>query len=102
MKNIKDCAVEELKEAIWHYNNCREPGGGPYAYEMHELRVELYDRTGECLGNHEKQYENENDKCECHKCELSFKCVYRDRFQRHSRINGGLGLCPKLQKERYK
>lgn len=46
----------------------------------------------------EKQiYKNEDQKCECWKCELQENCVYRDRYQRLPRSTpGALGLCKKL------
>jgi hypothetical protein len=44
----------------------------------------------------EEIYENKDRKCECWKCELADKCVYRDRFQALPRENGGLGKCAKL------
>lgn len=41
-------------------------------------------------------YENKDRKCECWKCELADKCVYRDRFQAFPKEAGGLGKCAKL------
>lgn len=49
-------------------------------------------------------YKNEDRKCECWKCELADKCVYREKFQRHPREggNGGLGKCAKLPENKGK
>lgn len=45
----------------------------------------------------EQEYKNEEQKCECWKCELRSTCVYRERYQRHSRsVSKALGLCKKL------
>jgi len=41
-------------------------------------------------------YENKDQKCECWKCELELKCVYREKNQRLSKADGGLGKCAKL------
>lgn len=43
-----------------------------------------------------KVYENKDKKCECWKCEKKETCQYRDKFQRLSKMDGGLELCKKL------
>lgn len=47
----------------------------------------------------EKQiYKNEDQKCECWKCELQDTCVYQNKYQRLPRSTpGALGLCKKLK-----
>ncbi len=46
-------------------------------------------------------YENKDRKCECWRCELSEKCVYKDRFQRlGTEIKGALGKCAKLKENK--
>ena len=47
-------------------------------------------------------YENKDRKCECHKCELSDKCVYKDKHQRIGRESGGLSKCAKLKENNGK
>ncbi len=43
-------------------------------------------------------YKNEDRKCECWRCELQEKCVYKDRFQRLGKeVKGALGKCAKLK-----
>lgn len=43
-------------------------------------------------------YKNEDRKCECWRCELQEKCVYKDRFQRlGTEVKGALGKCAKLK-----
>lgn len=47
-------------------------------------------------------YQNEDQKCECWKCELRNSCVYRDKYQRHPKsVPGALGLCKKLDQKEY-
>ena len=41
-------------------------------------------------------YTNVDRRCECWKCELNGKCVYKDKYQRIGRDIGGLGKCAKL------
>ncbi len=46
-------------------------------------------------------YKNEDRKCECWKCELQEKCVYKDKYQRLGRENrGALGKCAKLSENK--
>ncbi len=42
-------------------------------------------------------YTNESRECECHLCEKKDDCYIADRFQRHPKEHGGLGLCLKLR-----
>jgi hypothetical protein len=47
----------------------------------------------------DKIYKNEDQRCECWKCELASTCPYKDKYQRHPRtVRGALGLCKKLPK----
>lgn len=94
MISLSDLSISQLRNAIWHLNNGRCPGNGIYQ-SKDKLRAELYERTGEVLGYHEEAYQNSDGKCECDKCELAFKCIYKDKYQRHADT---LGLCPKLKK----
>ena len=48
-----------------------------------------------------KVYANAEKKCECWKCECKSICKVHDKMQRHSRANGGLGLCPKLNDKTF-
>ena len=42
-------------------------------------------------------YKNEDRKCECWKCDLKEACVYKDKYQRIPREQGGLGKCARLK-----
>lgn len=46
-----------------------------------------------------KIYENKDGKCECWKCELKDKCVYKDK---HQRLPDTLGKCAKLPQNKGK
>ena len=39
----------------------------------------------------------EYKKCDCTQCDKR-DCIHRDAFRRMPRIDGGLGLCPNLEK----
>lgn len=45
-------------------------------------------------------YKNEDNKCECWKCELQDTCPYVDKYQRLPReeAEGALSLCKKLKR----
>lgn len=48
-------------------------------------------------------YANEENLCECWKCELASKCNIKDKYQRLPRtVPGALGLCKKLHREATK
>lgn len=47
-------------------------------------------------------YENKDERCNCSRCELNDKCVYKDKFQRLPRKVGGLSKCAKLEQNRGK
>lgn len=111
MKALSECSKEELKEAIWHLSENRIPGGGPYVYDVEEVRDRLYIQYGEVLGHHEDEYiySNRKEECDCSRCEMNPNgcvygdlveikkpCQYANRFQRLPRWDGGLGLCKKL------
>ena len=50
-----------------------------------------------------KIYDNADLRCECWKCELNDRCVYKDKHQRISRDRyGGLGKCAKLPENKGK
>ena len=45
-----------------------------------------------------KIYENIDRACDCHKCELSKECVYKEKYNRLGReFSGALGKCAKLK-----
>jgi hypothetical protein len=50
-------------------------------------------------GEPKMQYENKDQKCECWKCELAEKCVYKDKYQR---LPDELGKCAKLPRNNGK
>lgn len=40
----------------------------------------------------------EYKKCYCPDCKEKENCIHRDAFRRYPKSNGGLGLCPNLNK----
>lgn len=97
MKSFRELTTEQLRDAIWNMNNGRDPGNGIIP-DKDAIRQELWDRTRNPLGYHEQPYNNDLKQCECHKCEIAFRCPFRDKYQRHppELAPGALGLCRKL------
>ncbi len=91
MKDVSEMSVNEIKNKLWHLSEGRMVG-----VDSEALRSELYRRTGALLGYHEHEYKNEDQACECWKCEYAILCVHKDAFRRLPKTVGGLGACPKL------